>query len=104
MKRLRVVIAPSVQDQITRQVLYIAEDSIDDALAWEARLRVTIQRIGEVAGYAVDEAATDRLGFEVRKVVFEGTYLIHFTIDAAAGVARVVNFRHGARRPRPGEP
>lgn len=104
MKRYRVIIPPTVQDQISEQTLHIAADSINNALAWEQRLRDAIERIGRTTGYAVDEAATDRLGFEVRKVVFEGTYLIHFCIDDAAGLVKIVNFRHGSRLPRRGEP
>jgi plasmid stabilization system protein ParE len=103
-KRLTVVIAPVVQDQITAQVLHIAAHSVDNALAWEERLRAAIERIGQVPGSAVDQDASDRLGVEVRKTVFERTYLIHFQVDGAAGVVRVVNFRHGARLPRRGEP
>ena len=104
MRRLTVVVAPGVQNQITAQVLHLAADSIDRALAWEDRLRKAIARVGDVPGYAVDEDATDRLGFTVHKTHFEGTYLIHFVVDAAAGVVRIVNFRHGARLPRRGEP
>ena len=104
MRRLTVSIPPTVQDQITVQVLHIAQDSIDNALAWEERLRGPMEKLGEVPGYAVDEDASDRLGYEVRKLTFEGTYLIHFTVDDAAGVVRVVNFRPGARLPRGTEP
>ena len=101
---MTVIIAPVVQEQITAQMLHIAADSVDNALAWEDRLRGAIGKIGDVPGFAVDEAASDRLGFEVRKFVFEKTYLVHFTVDDDAGVVRVVNFRHGARLPRRGEP
>jgi plasmid stabilization system protein ParE len=104
MKRLAVVIAPVVGEQITAQVLRIAEDSIDNALAWEGRLRTAILAIGDAPGHAIDEAASDRLGVVIRKVVFEGTYLIHYVVDQPAGVVRIVNFRHGARLPRVGEP
>ena len=104
MKRMRVIIAPSVEGRITAQVLYIAEDSIDNALAWEERLRASILAIGEAPGHAVDEEAADRVGFPVRKVVFEGTYLIHFVVDESARAVRIANFRHGARLPRHCEP
>jgi plasmid stabilization system protein ParE len=104
MKRLRVIIPPTVQDQITEQVLYIASDSIDNALAWEQNLRKAIEKIGETHGHAVDEAASNRLGFQVHKVVFDRTYLIHYCIDDVAHVVKIVNFRHGSRLPRRGEP
>ena len=104
MKRLKVIIPPRVQEQITVQVLRIAEDSIDNALAWEDRIGSAIEGIGDVPGNAVDEDASTRLGYQVRKNVFEGTYLIHYRVDDVAGIVRIVNFRHGARLPRIDEP
>lgn len=104
MKRLEITIAPSVQKQIIDQTLYIARDSIDNALAWENRLRTEIQEIGSMPGHAVDEDASSRLGYSVRKAVFENTYLIHHWLDQSAGVVHVINFRHGARLPQRGEP
>jgi plasmid stabilization system protein ParE len=104
-KRLTVFIAPTAEDQIIAQVLHIAADSIDNALAWEQRLRRALENIGDVpSGHPIDEDASDRLGHTVRKAVFEQTYLLHFTVDEAAGVVRIVNFRHGARLPRGIEP
>lgn len=105
MKKYHVIIPPVVQQQIRSQVLYIARDSIDNALAWEDRLRAEISRIGSVpTGYAVDEAASARLGEEVRKLVFEQTYLIHYRVNPKRHVVELLNFRHGARLPRCGEP
>lgn len=74
MRRARVILAPIVERQIDAQVLYIAQDSVDNALAWEDRLRAAVMKIGDAPrGYAVDEAASERSGFEVRKMVFERT-------------------------------
>ncbi len=84
--------------------MHIAADSVDNALAWEGRLRDAIYGLGHMPGYAKDEDASDRLGIEVARLVFERNYLIHFTADRAAGVVHVINFRHGARLPRRGEP
>lgn len=104
MKRRRVIIAPVAQDQIDAQVLHIAMDSIRNALAWEGRLRKAIADIGAMPGNAIDEDATDRLGYEVRKSVFENTYLIHYYVDDKADIVRIIGFRHGARLPREDEP
>jgi plasmid stabilization system protein ParE len=60
--------------------------------------------LAAVPGFAVDEDASERLGEPVRKCVFEGTYLIHFRQDEESGVVEIINFRHGARLPRRGEP
>jgi plasmid stabilization system protein ParE len=103
-KRLQVNIPPFVQEQIRAQVLYIAHDSIDVALAWEDLLRTAINAIGNVPGHAVDEDASARLGETIRKTVFEGTYLIHYRVNDATDTIEIVNFRHGTRLPRRGEP
>lgn len=104
MKRFSVHIPHDVQEQITVQTLHIAQDSVDHALAWEQRLSEAIQDIGNMPGFAIDEDASARLGYTLRKYVFEGTYLVHFTVDEAAGIVRLVNFRHGTRLPRREEP
>jgi plasmid stabilization system protein ParE len=104
MKRMKVSIPPEVQKQILEQVLYIATDSIKNALAWEDRVRATINSIGELPPHAVDEDASRRVGETIRKVVFEKTYLIHYRINDATDTVEIVNFRHGARLPGRREP
>lgn len=104
MKSFQVRIPRRVQDQITKQVIYIAEDSIERALAWEARLLAAIKKLSHMPGFAVDEEASERLGYVVHKLIFEGTYIVHFEIDRRARIVELVNFRHGARRPRQSEP
>ncbi len=104
MKRLHVHVVPFVEDEILRQVLYIAQESIDNALAWENRLRAAMNSLGDFHGHAIDDDLSDGLGYPVHKLVFEGTYLVHYYVDDAAGEVRVVRFRHGARLPKPGEP
>jgi plasmid stabilization system protein ParE len=102
-KRLPVIIPPDVKQQIREQMLYIAQDSIDNALRWEDRLLTAINAIGDMPGHAVDDDASGRLGQNLRKLVFEGTYLIHYRVKEATS-AEIVNFRHGSRLPRIGEP
>jgi plasmid stabilization system protein ParE len=103
-RRLDVVIPQDVQQQILDQVDYIACDSVDNALAWEDRLRRAINRIGDSPGHVVDAGASRRVGETIHKLVFEKTYLIHYRINDTAGAVEIVNFRHGARLPRWGEP
>jgi plasmid stabilization system protein ParE len=103
-KRFTLIIAPKVQEEITAQVLRIAQDSVENAIRWENRLRSAVEGIGNMPGYSFDEDATRRLGYPIRKYVFEGTYLIHYWVDDAAGIIKIINFRHGARLPRTGEP
>jgi plasmid stabilization system protein ParE len=99
-KRLKVNVPLDVQQQILEQMFYISQHSIDNALAWENRVRAAIEAIGEVPGHPVDEEASRRAGETIRKVVFERTYLIHYWIDDSANAVEIVNFRHGARVPR----
>jgi hypothetical protein len=49
-----------VQNQILEQVLYIARHSVENALAWEDRLRAAVKGIGGLSGHAVDEEASRR--------------------------------------------
>ena len=47
--------------------------------------------------YGVDEEQTAAHGTEVRRLVFERTYLLFYTIDEAHLRVTVVRFAHGAR-------
>lgn len=104
MKRLLVIISPTVYRQVDQIVCYIANDSIDRALAWEERLLAALNWLAEVHGHAIDEDASERLGQTIRKLVFERTYLIHYHVSEQSKVVVVLNVRHGARLPRAGEP
>jgi plasmid stabilization system protein ParE len=104
-RKYSVFIAPIVQDQIRAQVLYIARDSIDHALDWESRLRKAIMEIGALpTSNSVDEAASARISQEVRKMVFERTYLVFYRIRKSNHSVDILNFRHGARLPQTDEP
>lgn len=103
MKRYAVRISERVSSENSAPALYIARDSVENALAWEARLTAEIAAIGDHAGHAVDEAARREFGRVVTRMVFERTYLVFYTVDAGAGVLEVIGFRHGMRLPREGE-
>ena len=104
MKRYKVIIPADVKQQLRQQVLYIARGSVDNALAWEDRVRDTMAALRDFHGHAVDEEAGERTGQTLRKTVFEGTYLIHYRVDDAAAEVVIVGIRHGARLPQEGEP
>lgn len=100
-----VIISQLAKDQICNHVDFIAVDSMTHAIAWESRLMKSIREIGTMAGsHAMDEDASERIGSRVHKVVFEGTYLIHYVFDREAKAVYIINFRHGARLPRKNEP
>ena len=104
MNRLPVIVPAEVKEQIRAQVRYIARDSVDNALAWEDRVRAALDALADTHGHAVDADASERTGRELRKVAFERTYLIHYRVNAQPPSVEVVGFRHGARLPRQGEP
>jgi plasmid stabilization system protein ParE len=101
---LEVVIRPIVREHIADPIRYIARHSIDNALKWDDRLQAVLNALGSFHGHAIDVEASRRAGYTVHKFVFEGTYLIHYRVDAALAQVEVVNFRHGARLPRRNEP
>jgi len=103
-KRLTVRVPRDVQEQILELVLYFARDSVSNALAWEARLRATLDALSDFYGLAVDEDASERTGQTLHKTVFEGTYLIHYRVDEKEADVVIANICHGARLPRLGEP
>lgn len=99
MKRYHVIVPLKVENQIVTRVMQIAEDSWDNALKWDARIRTAIQRIGnEPHGYPVDPILSRQLDQTVRKYVFEQAYLLFFTIDEEKIVIVFAEFRHGSRR------
>jgi plasmid stabilization system protein ParE len=100
MKSYSVVIPPRVKAEIHEQILYIARDSIDNALAWEDRLEAAILSLRRLPGaHPIDPDVSGRAGYEIRKLVFEKTYLLFYRIDEAAAEVRILRFRHGARTP-----
>jgi plasmid stabilization system protein ParE len=78
---------------------------VDNALAWEERVRAAIQNLCTLpTRNPVDGAATERMGRDIRKIVFERNYLIFYHVDEAKRSIDILNFRHGARLPRRDEP
>ena len=104
MKQYAVEVPPSVLDIIDELTLRIALDSVANAVAWEGRLREAMRRTGDMPhGYPVDEDVTADLKHEVRKVVFERTYLIFYRVHDDRETVEILNVRHGARLRKPGE-
>src|SRR5262249_22601396 len=102
--QFRVKITQLAEEQIRGQVIYIAQDSIDNALRWEDRLRQAIHEIGAMPGHAIDEDASARVGEPVRKFVFERTYLIHYTVNVDEAIVELIIFPPGTHLPRFDEP
>ena len=79
---------------------YIAADrqAPENAARWFNRLLVAVrslQLMPERNG--VDHGQTAAYGAEVRRLVFERTYLLFYTIDHTQRQVTVVRFSHGAR-------
>jgi plasmid stabilization system protein ParE len=84
-KQSKLEITEHARDQLRDQVYYIAQDSIDHALAWEDRLFAALKGLADFHGHAIDADACDRIGGATRKMVFENTYLIHYEVNEKAG-------------------
>jgi plasmid stabilization system protein ParE len=99
LKRYRVIVPRNVEDQIVTRVLQIAEDSLENAIKWESRLRTAIQRIGdEPHGFPVDRIQSRQCNQTVRKYVFERTYLLFFIVDEFEITVVLAEFCHGSRQ------
>jgi len=94
----RVVILPSVENQVLEQALYISQDSIDSALQWEQALRERIMALGEFpSAHPISESASRAFAREVRKMNF-GDYLVFYRVEAESKTVYILAFMHGARR------
>jgi plasmid stabilization system protein ParE len=58
-----VEIVPEVLDDIREQVRFIAQDSIDNALAWEDRVMAALAGLADFHGHALDAETGGRLGY-----------------------------------------
>ncbi|MEM1098101.1 MAG: type II toxin-antitoxin system RelE/ParE family toxin [Planctomycetota bacterium] len=95
----RVEIPPYVENQILDQALYIARDSVEQALLWADGIQSKIKGLGEMPhASSVDTDASVRAGHEVRRRAI-GNYLVFYFVDEENGVVVMEGFRHGARQP-----
>jgi plasmid stabilization system protein ParE len=101
---MKLTVAAKVLRQIDEQLLFIANHSITNALAWEVRLRGAMDRIPASTVHSLDHDASTRVGYSVYKLLFERTYYVHYVIDPTESLIEIVSFRHGARMPGPDEP
>jgi plasmid stabilization system protein ParE len=85
---------------IEAQIRFIAVDrqAPENAARWSRRLLQAIDDLELLPHrYPVNEPQTAEHGVEIRRMVFEKTYLIFYTIDEAQHRVVVVSLRHGAR-------
>jgi plasmid stabilization system protein ParE len=105
MKKYRLILPIDVQDEIRGMVRYIGRDSPERAAQWKNRLLACIRSLTSLPlEFAVDRPSSDRMGYDVRKVAFERTYLVFYSVDQSTRTVNVLCVRHGARLPREGEP
>ncbi len=85
---------------IEAQVRYIGVErqAPENAARWVNRLLNAIDGLEMLPrSHAVDERQTAKHGIEIRRMVFEQTYLVFYTIDDEQRRVIVVSFRHTAR-------
>ena len=86
---------------IRDQISYIAVEkkSPFNAAQWATRLYLAIETLEHLPRrFAIDRLQTLASGTDVHRMVFEQTYLAHYTVDDVELRVRVVSFRHGARK------
>ena len=96
----RVEIPPPVENAIFDAALYIADDSVDGALAWVEQVHTAIDELGEAPQAAtIDRQVSGRAGHTARRRAI-GNYLVYYSVDEAKRTVVVEHFRHGARKPK----
>lgn len=102
----QVRIAPAVRDQIEEQIdYYLGEgSSVEQVIAWAVELDERFARLDEHPNrFPVDERRTQALGHEIRR--FEhGKFSVFYSVDDDQRLVRVLDIRHGSRRPLHEEP
>ena len=101
MTRFTVGFIPESWAAVQAQVRYIADEqhAPENAARWFNRLLATVDSLEFMPErYQVDPAQTAARGTEVRRLVFERTYLLFYVIDHARLQVTIVLFTHGARR------
>ena len=87
-------------ESIQAQVRYVAIDNNapENAARWLARLVETVDALQQMPGrHGLDEYQTQIHDIDVRRLIFERTYLLYYTIDEDHGRVNIVSFRHGAK-------
>lgn len=100
MTRYTVELTDEAWAAIETQVRYIAVDrqAPENAARWSNRLLKAIDELETLPRrHPVNDAQTAEHGVEIRRMVFEKTYLIFYTLDEDTRRVVVVSFRHGAR-------
>lgn len=100
MMRYAVGYSERAEAEVQAQVHYIAIDkrSPVNAARWLRRLRLAVEKLELMPDRnGVDAEQSAVLGFEVRRMVFERTYLVFYVVDEAERRVTVTIFRHGGR-------
>jgi plasmid stabilization system protein ParE len=102
-KLFKVHLTREAWEPIEAQVRYIAVEkkAPENASRWLSRLLDAIDTLEHLpARHEVDAVQSKLLGTNVYRMVFERTYLVHYTIEESRGGVYVLSFRHGARNLR----
>ena len=100
MTRYTTSISEEASAAIDAQATYIAVDQRSplNSARWLARVMAAVRALQVMPDrFGVDQEETLALGREVRRLVFERTYRLFYTIDEPQQHVAIVIFRHGAR-------
>jgi plasmid stabilization system protein ParE len=85
---------------VEAQVRYIAVERMapENAGRWLVRLLAAVKTLENLPKrHRVDQRQTAATGTEIRRLVFERTYLLFYTVDDVRRRVDIVSFRHGAK-------
>lgn len=102
--RFRVEVADEARQSIRESVRYIAIERKAplNAERWLARIWQAVDSLERFPHRCPLAPESRALPYEVRTKMV-GSHLLLFHIDDGANVVHILGFRHGHRRPRPGD-
>jgi len=97
-----VVLERKAEIDINEAFVGIAELAPDAGIRWFRQVADAMQSLSNMPKRCVVAPETDKLGFELRQLVFgkhSGRYRIVFRVFDDLAEVRIVAVRHGARKP-----
>lgn len=92
MKKYRIEIKPTAENDLTRRYLQIAEDSPQNALAHYERIMATIEKLDVLAERCPIAPEDSDIGKGIRNLIV-GNYRVLYLVDG--DVVQVLHVRHG---------
>ena len=98
----KVIIQERAERDIAEAFAYIDGQAPEAATRWYRQLKSEIQTLAEMPARCALAPESQKLGFEIRQLLFgkrSGIYRVIFRIDEEKIEVHVLTVRHGARKP-----